>query len=153
MRNVRAFLDYVHMTTFNQINEKHPRIPSLLYVPSRTHFPNCHNQIPICTCVSRMFLLFNVWRRFCARLSVRVSKSGYYFNFGRKCCMKRNSIGVLTNTQARFTHHFKHHTLINTSRVQHRKKCLCQYLHDALPISETRTNRLSSGFRDRKSVV
>ena len=65
MRNNHLLLYHVHMATYIQINKKWPCVTIIqFYTPIR----------------------FNIWRNFCARLSVRVSNSFHPINFLRKYC-------------------------------------------------------------------
>ena len=107
--DVQAFLDYIHPTTNNRINEKRPQVPSFLYirVRVRNYFSNYHNQIPIYIYVSHMLVRFNILRHFRARLSVRVSYSGQPFSCTIKYFTKINYNNINTCTQKRFTHHRK----------------------------------------------
>ena len=101
MRNVRAFQDYIHMTTYNRISEKRPCVP-----------------------IRKFYILiwFYIQRYFCTSLFVRVSDSGQPVNCTRKYFTKITCHNLHNYTLECF---IGHNTFIPTHMIQHTNTCLC----------------------------
>ena len=105
MRNFRALLYYVHIHTYNWMNEKRPRIPIVNFY---------------------ILLQFNVRRHFCAILSIRVSDSVQPVNCARKYRTKITYHNLHSYTPSCFTHN---HTLLYIHTIQHTMTFFVQACH------------------------
>ena len=97
MINFCVLLYYIHMTTYNWINEKHLHVPII-------HF--------------YILVWFNIQQYFHTILSGRVYNSGQYVNCTRKYCTKTNCLNIHTSTQTCFTRHRTHHTHLHTQKIK-----------------------------------
>ena len=123
MVNVCTFLYYVHVTTYDQINEKLICFPYILSVSARTYCSDCNNWIPICTYISHVLVWFNTQGHFCVRLYGRVTNADQPVNCAIKYHTKIKCHNIHNYTQACFTHH---HTLLHTCNIHNMKTILFQ---------------------------
>ena len=95
IRNVRALLDYVNMTTYNKINRKPSRVTIIQFY---------------------ILVWFHIQRHFCASISVRVSDSGHTVKQARKYITKKHCKKLHQYTTEQST---RHHTLLYNTTIQY----------------------------------
>ena len=105
MRKVQALLYYVHMNAYNWINFKIPRVIIM-------HFYR--------------LIRFHIRRRFCTRLSVRVSNSGQPVTYTRQFCTNKTGHKIYHCMPAGYTWHY---ILLHNTTIIHTNKFIATACH------------------------
>ena len=102
---LRALLYYVHITTYNWINCKYPRILIVNFY---------------------RLVWFYTRRCFCASLSVKVLNLGHPVSYVRKYCTKKTGHKIYLWIPARST---RHYTLLHNTTILHTKIFFAPFCH------------------------